>query len=126
MILLKSERAAKRVMEGITRYLEEVLGLKVNRKKSAVTLIKNVTFLAFQLLRGKIRVSDKARDKFKRKVRELTRRNNPYSMYQVIQELNKYLQGWVGYFRIQEFKYLFRNLDAWTRSRLRLPDLGGK
>jgi group II intron reverse transcriptase/maturase len=123
VILLKSERAAKRVMEGIPRYLEEVLGLKVNRKKSEVTLIKNVTFLAFQLLRGKIRVSDKARDKFKRKVRELTRRNNPYSMYQVIQELNKYLQGWVGYFRIQEFKYLFRNLDAWTRSRLRSVQL---
>jgi len=123
VILLKSERAAKRVMEGITRYLEEELGLKVNSEKSEVTLIKNVTFLAFQILRGKIRVSNKARDKFKRKVCELTRRNNPYSMYQVSQELNKYLQGWVGYFRIQEFKYLFRNLDAWIRSRLRSTQL---
>lgn len=123
VILLKSERAAKRVMEGITRYLEEELGLKVNSEKSEVTLIKNVTFLGFQILRGKIRVSNKARDKFKRKVGELTRRNNPYSMYQVIQELNKYLQGWVGYFRIQEFKYLFRDLDAWIRSRLRSTQL---
>jgi len=123
VILLKSERAAKRVMEGITRYLEEELGLKVNGEKSEVMLIKNVTFLAFQILRGKIRVSDKARDKFKRKVRVLTRRNNPYSMYQVIKELNKYLQGWVGYFHIQEFKYLFRDLDAWTRSRLRSVQL---
>ncbi len=123
MILLKSERAAKRVMKGITRYLEEELGLLVNRKKSEVTLIKNVTFLGFQILREKIRVSNKARDKFKRKVRELTRRNNPYSMYQVIQELNEYLQGWVGYFRIQEFKCLFRDLDAWIRSRLRSAQL---
>lgn len=123
VILLKSERAAKRVMEGITRHLEEELGLLVNREKSEVTEIKNVTFLGFQILRGKIRVSDKARGKFKRKVRELTRRNNPYSMYQVIQELNEYLQGWVGYFRIQEFKYLFRDLDAWIRSRLRSAQL---
>jgi hypothetical protein len=36
----------------------------------------------------------------------------------VIHELSKCLRGWVGYFGIQEFKYLFRNHDAWIRSRL--------
>ena len=44
-------------------------------------------------------------------------------MNQVIRELNKYLQGWIGYFKIQEFKYLFRDLDAWIRSRLRSTQL---
>jgi len=44
-------------------------------------------------------------------------------MYQVIHELNKYLRGWVGYFGIQEFNYLFRDLDAWIRSRLRSTQL---
>ena len=44
-------------------------------------------------------------------------------MRQVIQELNEYLRGWVGYFGIQEFKYLFRDLDAWIRSRLRSTQL---
>lgn len=39
-------------------------------------------------------------------------------MYQVIHELSEYLRGWVGYFGIQEFKYLFRDLDARIRSRL--------
>ena len=68
-------------------------------------------------------MSNKAREKFKRKIRELTRRNNPLSTYQVIQELNEYLQGWVNYFRIQEFKYLFRDFDAWIRSRLRSMQL---
>ncbi|MCD5416867.1 hypothetical protein LR021_00620 [Candidatus Bipolaricaulota bacterium] len=52
----------------------------------------------FRSLRGKIRVSNKARIRFKERVRELTHRNNPLSMYQVIHELNKYLRGWVGYF----------------------------
>lgn len=123
VILLGSERAAKRVMDGITRYLEDELGLAVNREKSEVTLVKNVTFLGFQILRGKIRVSGKARYKFKRRVRELTRRNNPLSMYQLVDELNKYLRGWVNYFRIHEFRFLFRNLDAWVRSRLRSVQL---
>ena len=82
-----------------------------------------MTFLGFQLLRGKIRVSTTARLRFKDRVRELTRRNNPLSMYQVIYELSIYLRGWVGYFGIQEFTYLFRDFDAWIRSRLRSTQL---
>jgi group II intron reverse transcriptase/maturase len=123
LILLKSERAAKRVMEGITRHLENDLNLSVNKQKSQVALVKDVPFLGFQILRGKIRVSNKARLKFKDKVRRLTRRNNPLSRYQVIQELNVYLRGWVGYFRIQEFRKLFGDLDGWIRSRLRSMQL---
>ena len=123
LILVKSERAAKRVMEGIVKYLEDELNLPVNKEKSDVPEVKHVPFLGFQILRGKIRVSNKARLKFKDKVRELTRRNNPLSMYKIIQELNKYLQGWVGYFGIQEFKKLFGDLDGWIRSRLRSMQL---
>ena len=123
VIVVRSERAAQRVMKGTIAYLEEELGLLVNRGKSRVAPIKEVTFLGFQILRGKIRVSTKAQARFKARVRELTRRNNPLSMYQVIRELNKYLRGWVGYFGIQEFKYLFRDLDAWIRSRLRSTQL---
>jgi RNA-directed DNA polymerase len=123
LILLKSERAANRVMVGIVKYLEEELNLPVNKEKSGVSQVKDVPFLGFQILRGKIRVSNKSRVKFKDKIRELTRRNNPRSMHQNIQELNKYLQGWVAYFGIQEFKMLFRDLDGWIRSRLRSMQL---
>jgi hypothetical protein len=80
-------------MTGTVTYLEEELGLIVNQEKSRVAPIKNVTFLGFQILKGKIRVSNKARIRFKERVRELTHRNNPLSMYQVIHELNKYLRG---------------------------------
>lgn len=123
VIVVRSPRAAQRVMEGTISYLEEELGLAVNQDKSRVAPIKDMTFLGFQILRGKIRVSNKARERFKDRVRKLTRRNNPLSMHQVIQELNNYLRGWVGYFGIQEFKYLFRDLDAWIRSRLRSMQL---
>lgn len=119
IILVKSERAGTRVMESITRYLEGGLGLPVNREKSKVAPIKDVGFLGFQILRGKLRVSNQAREKFKRKVREMTKRNNPLSMRQVIQVLNEYLAGWVAYYRIQEFRQIFRHLDEWNRSRIR-------
>jgi len=119
IILVKSERAGTRVMESITRYLEGGLGLPVHKEKSKVAPIKEVGFLGFQILRGKLRVSNGAREKFKRKGRRLTKRNNPLSMRQVILALNEYLAGWVNYFYIQEFRQLFRHLDEWVRSRLR-------
>lgn len=123
VIIVKSERAANRVMSGIVNYLEVDLNLPVNKKKSQVALIKDVTFLGFKILRGKVRISDKARLKFKKKIRELTRRNNPLSIYQIIQDLNEYLRGWFSYFKIQEFVQIFKLLDGWIRSRLRSMQL---
>jgi group II intron reverse transcriptase/maturase len=123
LVMVKSERAANRVMKATIRYLESELNLPVNREKSEVAKVKDVAFLGFQILREKIRISQKAREKFKTRVRELTRRNNPLSMYQVIQSLNEYLRGWVAYFRVQEFKKIFNDLDSWIRSRLRSMQL---
>ena len=124
VILVRSERAAKRGMEGTIRYLEEELGLPVNKEKSQVAKVKDVPFVSFHVRAGKLRVGDKARTRFKTRVRQLTRRNNPLPMYQVIQNLNEYLRGWVAYFRVQESQQrLFRDLDAWTRSRLRSMQL---
>jgi len=123
LILVKSERAAGRVMDRIVKYLEEELNLPVNKEKSRTSQIKDVPFLGFQILRGKIRVSNKARTKLKEKVRGVTRRNNPLSMSENVWELNKYLQGWVAYFGIQEFKKIFGDLDAWIRNRLRSMQL---
>ena len=67
--------------------------------------------------------TNKVRRKLKNKTRELTPRNNPLSMYQAIEELNVYLRGWVSYFRIQEFRMLFRDFDDWIGSRLRAMQL---
>ena len=88
VIVVRSERAAQRVMTRTVACLEEELGLTVNREKSHVAPIKDITFLGFQILAGKIRVSNRAQARFKQRVRELTRRNNPLSMCQVIHELN--------------------------------------
>ncbi|MCZ6873762.1 MAG: hypothetical protein O7G88_09565 [bacterium] len=63
--------------------------------------------------------SVQARKHFKGQVRRLTRRNNGQSMYQIIHDLNQYLPGWVGYYRLQEFRKVFWELDAFIRSRLR-------
>lgn len=122
VILVKSERASKRVMAGMIKYLEEVLELPVNKEKSRVAKFKEITFLGIQI-KTKIHISGKAMDKFKRRVKRSTHRNNPLSMYRIIVELNKYLRGWVNYFRIQEMSKVFVEIDRWIRSRLRIMQL---
>ena len=42
VIVVRSERAAHRVMKGTTAYLEDELGLPVNRQKSRVASIKDI------------------------------------------------------------------------------------
>ena len=64
--LVKSERAAERVMDGIVKYLEDELQLPVNKEKSKTSQIKDVPFLGFQILRGKIRVKQQGTDQIQR------------------------------------------------------------
>ncbi len=45
IILVKSQRAAQRVMRSITRYLESTLRLEVNLAKSKVALMSECSFL---------------------------------------------------------------------------------
>jgi RNA-directed DNA polymerase len=123
VILLKSERAAHRVSEGMIRYLEETLGLPVNREKSEVAKVRDVSFLGFYISGLRIKISGKSISKFKQKVKLLTRRNNPYSMHRIIIELSRYLRGWVGYFRIQQMATVLAKLDVWIRHRLRVMQL---
>jgi RNA-directed DNA polymerase len=123
VILVKSERAAQRVMKNTIRYLEEELGLLVNREKSTVALIKEVTFLGFRVVRSKISISPESFARFRERVREMTHRNNPKSMEQITEELNRYLRGWGNYFRVQEYRTVFPKMDQWIRQRLRSMQL---
>ena len=123
VILLRSERAARRVMDSVTDFLEQTLGLPVNGEKSQVAPVKDVEFLGFQILGGKIRIGTQARQRFKDRVRVMTRRNNGVPMACIIANLNEYLRGWVAYFRIQEFRKIFNELDGFIRNRLRSMQL---
>jgi len=56
VIYVKSIRAGDRVMESITKFIEEDLGLRINQKKSKVCGATSATFLGFNIqnLMGKL------------------------------------------------------------------------
>jgi len=121
-IYVKSERAGLRVMEGVKRFLTRELKLKVNESKSAVARPKERKFLGFSFTSGETvrrRIAPKAIERFKERIRELTRRTRGISIEQMIGELRRYMIGWRGYFGFCETPSILRDLDMWTRRRLR-------
>jgi RNA-directed DNA polymerase len=122
-IYVKTKRAGERVLESVTRYVEGRLKLKVNREKSAVDRPWKRKFLGFSFTPHrdpKLRLVEKTVKRFKQRIRELTRRSRSYSMELRIQQLNEYLNGWSGYFRIADTRSVFQGLDEWLRRRLRM------
>jgi group II intron reverse transcriptase/maturase len=103
-IVVKSERAGKRVMQSVTRFIEDSLRLTVNARKSAVDRPWNRKFLGFTVSRNgtKLKVADKAIDKLKDRVRELTRRTRGHRLDDIVAELRETLLGWKAYFGIAE------------------------
>ncbi len=120
IILVRSPRAGTRVMKSIRYYLETRLKLLVNEQKSKVVHVEKCTFLGFTFRRGTIRWTDKAFEKFKRRVRELTGRSWRVSMDYRMMKLSQYLRGWINYFGIAEYYRPIPGIDEWIRRRIRM------
>src|SRR5436853_212273 len=121
-IYVRSERAGQRVMKSITRFITQKLKLKVNEAKSAVAQPQERKFLGFSFTAGpevKRVIAPKALDRFKRRVREITRRAKGVSIETTIEELAPYMRGWRSYFGFCETPTVLLYLTRWVRLRLR-------
>ena len=119
-IYVRSKRAGERVYKSVKNFLETKLKLKVNDKKSAVAKVAERKFLGYCLQNdGRLEVSQASEARAKDKIRAVCWRNRGKSFEQVIVELNKYLTGWLNYYRLAESNRLWRNLDSWIRRKLR-------
>jgi len=121
-IYVRSERAGQRVMASVSSFITRRLKLKVNGTKSAVARPADRKFLGFSFTRDREpqrRVAPKAIERFKRRVRELTRRTRGVSLEQMVAELSTYLRGWRSYFGFCETPSVLQHLEKWLRRRLR-------
>jgi RNA-directed DNA polymerase len=121
-IYVRTQRAGERVMESIEQFLAKRLKLRVNKAKSAVAKPSVRKFLGFSFTSEECprrRIAPQSIDRFKARVRELTRRTGGQSLSQVAKKLSCYLIGWRGYFGFCETPSVLRELDQWTRRRLR-------
>jgi len=121
-IYVRSARAGPRVMKSITRFITQKLKLKVNETKSAVARPQERKFLGFSFTAGpKIKrvIAPQALDRFKHRIREITRRAKSVSTKTTIEELTPYMRGWRNYFGFCETPPVLISLTGWVRRRLR-------
>ena len=119
-IYVRSQEAGERVMESISNFIESKLKLLVNRDKSQVCAVNQTKFLGHTIQRnGSLTIAKKSIERFKEKVRKITKRNRGVGLEQVISELAPVMRGWLTYFKNAQNKTLMRNLDSWIRRKLR-------
>jgi RNA-directed DNA polymerase len=119
----RSQKAGERVLLSL-RKLHDKLHLKVNEKKTEVEPVFDRKFLGYCLRRWtkdtvKIAVAPRAIDTFKERIRLITRRVGGKGMVQIAEQMKEYLPGWKAYFRRARTPPTFKDLDSWTRHRLR-------
>ena len=126
-IYVRTERAGRRVMASVSRFIEKRLHLKVNQDKSAVARPEERHFLGFSLRvdvlteEVEVQLSKRSIERICQRIVELTPRNWGNSLKRCIERINVYLKGWFGFFRIctAGAEWDFQRFDAHIRRRLR-------
>jgi group II intron reverse transcriptase/maturase len=126
-VYVKSKRAGQRVLDGL-RACYAKLRLKVNETKTAVETVWGRKFLGYKLWAApqgqvKLAVAGEAVQRYKQRIRQLTRRNAGRSMSQIAQDLRAFMPGWKAYFQFAQTPKVWRGLDEWLRHRLRAIQL---
>lgn len=130
MIMCKSQRAAQRTYESISKFIEKKLFLNINKDKTKVChLSEDVKFLGYTFIKRQLKddettkwhasVHRKSLAKLKVKIKALTDRRCPKGWSTTKTELNTVLRGWFNYFRLGIRKSLVTTIDGWTRRRIR-------
>jgi group II intron reverse transcriptase/maturase len=118
-IFVKTQKAAERVMETVSHYIEKTLKLKVNQEKSQVALSDKVKFLGFTVVNGTIAIAHKALQGAMSKVKGLTRRGTDKTMERTLDEINQWYGGWANYFSLTYYPAQLKKIEAHIRRRLR-------
>ena len=121
-IYVASRRAGDRVMASVTQFLEARLRLKVNPAKSAVERPWKRAFLGYTVTNHRVPRLKPAPASVKRakdRIRQISNKARGRNILTVIEKINQFTRGWIGYFRLSTVKHAFDMLDQWIRRRLR-------
>ena len=125
MIFCKSARAAERILESISKFIEGKLFLKVNRDKTGTGSVCGKKFLGYSFYFDKegkcqLRLHPKTVMKLKAKLKDLTGRSNGMGYKQRKEALTLFIRGWVEYYKLARMKKTLETIDMWLRRRIRM------
>jgi RNA-directed DNA polymerase len=118
-IFVKTQKAATRVMESISKYIEKKLKLVVNRAKSKIAESSLVKFLGMTIVEGTRAIAKKSLSRAMKKVKELTPRGTHETLENTIKRINEWYMGWSSYFSMTQYPSQLQAIEAHIRRRLR-------
>jgi RNA-directed DNA polymerase len=120
VVLCASRHQAQEALTHVADHLA-TLGLSLSQEKTQVTSFgRGFDFLGFRITANGVRMRDKSVEKFKTKVRDITRRSHNLDA-DLLHRLNRVIRGTARYFAAPFTRMAdrFRKLDSWVRMRLR-------
>jgi group II intron reverse transcriptase/maturase len=121
VVLCRSREEAEEAYKDVRRIIEDELRLQIHPGKTRILNHREgaFDFLGFMIHRRYLWPRIKSLMKFKERVRELTRRQQPRNVREMVRLLNYTLRGFGNYFHVADVKGLFEELDGWIRMRIR-------
>ncbi len=119
-IYVGSQRAAERVLAGVTAWIKQHLRLEVNADKSGVGRPWERKFLGFRINpEGKIEAAPQSVERLKDRVREMWRSCQSLSSEKLRDRWCAYLRGWWAYYGLAEERRNIFDLESWIRRHMR-------
>jgi len=118
-IFVKTQKAAERVMQNISEFIEKKLKLVVNQAKSKVADSSLVKFLGMTIVEGTRAIAKKSLSRAMKEVKELTPRGTYENLETTIKRINSWYMGWSNYFSMTQYPSQLGAIEAHIRRRLR-------
>lgn len=126
LIFVKSETAANRVMESMSRWIQSKLFLNVSAEKTKVVRPGKSKFLGFSFWKSpdgwKCRPHKDSKQKLKQSIRKILCRRTAVNIKLNTLEwrLALVLRGWINYYRIGSMESFLEELGMWMRHKVRV------
>lgn len=119
VILCKTKQQAQAALDAVEAWTTQA-GLMLHPQKTRIVEARAdaFEFLGYRFNRGRRFPRRKSEVKLRDAIRQKTRRANGQSLPMIIDNVNRTLRGWYGYFKHCHHS-VFSEADGWVRGRLR-------
>ncbi|MCC5911825.1 MAG: hypothetical protein JJT76_15495 [Clostridiaceae bacterium] len=123
MLLDELDKELERRGHKFCRYADDC-NIYVKSKRAGEWVLKSITkFLGYSYYYNKegvqLRVHPKSFEKLKNKIRQVINRNVSMNFKERVKKLAQTTTGWVNYYKLANMEKKLKEIDEWTRRRLR-------
>lgn len=118
-VFVGSQKAADRVLQSLTRFIETKLKLIVNRDKSKARPAEQGKFLGMTIVNGTVAISKQAIRHAISKVKALIPRGTSEKLETTVAKVNRWYTGWANYYSMTQYPAQLKKIEARTRRRFR-------